>query len=413
MTPLVRPYIHMFTKLFNINKEAPGGRKYEPPVIEKFENPLDVIIDSINNNNVRIPIDEIIVDLIFVAPTIAEAPRDSRKPISVYAIYNDDLNILTIHKAVRAKYAININNEPFRYLSEWNEYCGKVRDCIEDYIRISTQKFEDITDEEVREFKLSLINMYILMAKKYITINSHNIAKTRDKCGECGACLSEGYLIDINGMSACPKCGKEFRESIKLCVYTENNRLDANSKNIYEDLTNFLKRIDAYEGKQKNKPPIAIVKQLTDFFDIDSDKTLIGGKFCSEIKDMKTNAEKKEYTSIRLLEVAFKETKNTAYYKDIELVANWLWGWHFPDISDIKKEIIADYITAQKAYDHIKERESSLNINLRLIYHLKARGFACEVTDFKIITSSDSINYHRRMFKEISKITGIPYVKFI
>ncbi len=412
-------------------------------LIKILEHPIDIIIEWINTSSKYNSsgltedypvIDVEMLDLIFAPPTLIEAPRDSRKPISVYVIYTSDLNILTIHKAVRAKYAINIQKEPVKYLKLWNEYCGKVRDCIEDYIFLSTQKIEDedsetLCPESVKKYKLSLINKYILLTNKYITINSYSACKPTENCSDCGYNLknrdggteetkqhNQLLLVDINGVSACPHCGKEYRESTKIPPPSsnENVKLEVNNnKIIYEDLTNFLKRIEAYEGKQKNPPPTAIIKQLSDYFDVENNRILLSGKTCQEIKELETNEEKKTYTNILIMEEALKKTKNTAYYKDIELLTNWVWGWKFQDISSVRDGIVEDYITAQQAYDEIKERESSLNINLRLIFHLMARGFKCELSDFKIVTSVESLNYHKRMFRGISELTGIPYKEFL
>jgi hypothetical protein len=435
------PYINLFITIFTgggggafAESSSPsfsGGlgahaKQASSSTIVKCENPLDILIDRINNRigdgggaaATALEADDAFIDQIFSIPRPDEAPRDSKKPVSVYAIYHINLNILTIHKAVRAKYAANISQNPKKYIPEWIEYCAKVKEYLKDYIFVSMHAIDGVDADDMVKYKLSLINTYILLSNRYISIVSYHKSDNKDggvdaeNC--CPACrpLCCETLIDINGMSVCPKCGKEFKESTKLCVYTENNKIDLTSKIIYEDLTNFLKRLDAYEGKQKNKPPIAIIKQLVDYFDIENDKLLLKGKSCREIKDMEHNHEKKAYSSFAVLEEAFKATKNTAYYKDIELVANWVWGWHFPDISSIKQDVINDYVLAQKAYDEIKERESSLNINLRLIYHLKARDFDCDIKDFKIISSTESIDYHRRMFKGISEKTGIPYVDF-
>lgn len=178
----------------------------------------------------------------------------------------------------------------------------------------------------------------------------------------------------------------------------------------YEDLGNFIKRIDAFEGKQRSKPPQAVYQSLSNYLET---RYQIN---CDEIRTRfpLTDDGKKEGTSIAMLCDALYRTRHSNHYKDVEWIAHVLWGWRLADITTdgLRQQLIADYITTQKIYEEIKDptRVSSLNVNIRLWFHLNARGYECKITDFKSVSSVKSIEYHERMLSTICERTGFKYI---
>lgn len=185
--------------------------------------------------------------------------------------------------------------------------------------------------------------------------------------------------------------------------------------NSYENLGNFIKRIDAYEGKQRIKPPKLLYSHLIEYFE---KHPIPGVSSLQEIRDAPLNARnQKDGTSIAILIQALQATRNTIHYRDMEYIAHVLWGWKLADVTStgLRRILIADYIHSQKYYDELKEpyRISSLNVNVRLFFHLSARGYPCYAEDFKMVSSIKSIAYHIRMLKYVSEQTGLPFTPFV
>ena len=110
---------------------------------------------------------------------------------------------------------------------------------------------------------------------------------------------------------------------------------------------------------------------------------------------------------------ALSETGNPNYYDCTTHIGLEYWGWKIPDISELRDPIILDYDISQKVYEEIKERPSSTNVNIRLYAHLKARGYDCEMSDFKTLSDRDSLEYHDRMLRMMKEKTGINFPTLI
>jgi len=282
----------------------------------------------------------------------------------------------------------------------------------------SLNTLEDETDKKER---LLIIEEYLKVASKYINIHVIPIQTETIRCPICYRRQDDisvansgafGGISDDHGTSVC-ECGRETICVARSATFRDSARIDTGIKNSYEDLANFIKRLDAFEGKQRSPPPTCLYDQLENFF---VSKPLECGLSPEQIRNLPIDENgKKKGTSIPLLEEALLRTNNSAFYKDVELIAHKFWGWKIADISSsgLRRTLIADYIATQKVYDTIKERESSLNVNLRLYFHLKARDYPCELSDFKIVSSRDSLEYHSRMFEIMCERTGLKFTPII
>lgn len=394
----------------------------------------------------------------FIEPT----PSAASAPNDIYAVYGDDLNIIKIHEAICAKFANLFYTAPKEleivqkeygriadpltpmtlaeraytlsnlkrkeaYLNtiidrtQWNEYRDATKDLLINYVPYASDEARgavtiggstDTTAASNREKRLSIIRSYVEIARNYITINAFYNGDNLAKCPVCNSFVKDAQYQDDHGTFVCA-CGRETTAVVRAATFRDNMRIDTGIKNTYSNLGNFIKRIDAFEGRQKNsKPPPMLYIQLREY--LNARNAELGWPSTEEIAKMPLDETtgKKPMTSIEILADALVNTENSGFYSDFELIAHVLWGWRLADLTTngLRRILISDYIMTQKVYEEIKERDSSLNVNLRLYYHLSARGYPCSIADFKTVSSPESIDYHHRMFEEMSRRTGLKYV---
>jgi len=291
------------------------------------------------------------------------------------------------------------------------------------YVNISKwfNYFENSLNEFSKdELTKNDVDKYIKIVKNVIDITliddeveTGNL--NENECESCGFVVCENPknapLFDIYGTIVCEKCGYQKINISRSSTYKDNSRIDTGSKNTYEDLANFMKRMDAFEGKQKTYPPTNLIKTLESY--INDNKKLGNDVTLDDVKNLPTDKYgKKKGTSLEIIEQALYQTSNSGFYRDLDYLGHCLFGWELAKITEsgLRKILISDYISTQKIYEEYKERESSLNVNLRLYYHLRAREYHCRITDFKIVSSRESLEYHQRMFNIMSKKSGLPLV---
>jgi hypothetical protein len=401
----------------------------------------------------------------FADPCAADSPPS--EPTAAYATFRDDLNIFKIHEAIRARYCFKLanikevesdieklkarlrnekitivecttltrliaemieENKKTRDLEGWKAYLSNVKELLQSYAKLTSvnsvrgtvifgngtpeSHAAPIDTEDIKFQRQITIHKYLRFASDHIEIHAFPSGSGKTYCPVCNASLEDATFSEEHGTYVC-SCGRETIGATRMSTFRDSARVDTGVKNSYEDLANFIKRIDAFEGKQRTQPPEILYNQLEEYF---LSNPLDSGKTPAQIRDDPlTHSGKKEGTSIALLGEALLQTSNSAFYRDSELIAHRLWGWKLPDLSvgNIRRQIINDYVETQKVYEEIKERESSLNVNLRLFFHLRARDYPCELTDFKVVSSRDSLEYHQKMMSEMCRRCGLKFTPIL
>lgn len=393
-------------------------------------------------------------------------PCDEESPEYVEGTYKNDLNIIKIHEAIRAKFSYQLgtidkleqnihklnevlSNSQLTYIdfekiriekqsleekhktiidgSSWKNYCEKAEPLLKDYLPICSNGIKGIIninvnadekeDPNVVSKREKIIFSYLAVAEKYLNLNIHMETQIYVNCPNCGIKIDYIDETDEKGIHIC-ECGYETIIMSKVTNYKDSSRIDVCNRNTYDDLTTFVKRMDAFEGRQDYNIPELLYIQLDNYF------VSQGLPLASTIRELPhdENGQKKG-TSIRLLEKGLFETKNAFYYKDMELIAHKLWGWKLGDLTNYRDQMIDDYKRTQEYYKEakkeeavlgIKERESSLNINMRLFWHLSGVGYPnVNKNNFKFVTSRDSLEYHSRVAKKMFEKTGIKFIPII
>lgn len=370
----------------------------------------------------------------FSLPVVDYSIDEMKAPYFIEGLYKNDLNILKIHDAIRTRFCFLLtqvddlqktNQDLDKFLGDNNEdktmieinatqlemkknskLINEISNLTKwhEYVKDAKAILEQFVNEKDQDIKLNLISNYLYIAKKYIKISILRYPEN-NKCPSCNEDYEQDEQDEESGFVVC-QCGLERKIMAKTQIYKDVDQSIISTKGGYDDKTHFIKRLNTFEGKQDEKISDILYEQLDEYLQTQ------GMLPCEQIRKMDyigPDFRKKSGTSISILIDALKSTNNTHYYKDIELISHVLWGWKLPDISQFREQIIEDYVNTQRVYKRFKEKDSSINVNLRLFWHLKIVGCEVYIEDFKIPNSSESLNYSIAMFKKMCDETNLKY----
>ena len=345
-------------------------------------------------------------------------------PDKIHIYFYDKIDIHKIDDIIKYKYEILKKKIPS--LREEKEFLEKkiigekitsvifslekkiteIENLIEDYNNnVSLKKylhesFFYLTNEE--NLSLEDKKRYIFVADKYINIELLKKNKNTLSCKICHYDLEDTLEEDEN-VYICPKCNacNNFLTPINYIKDIEYG------KTIDEDVINFSKVLDKFEGKNDIRLENNFFQKLDDYF---SSKDMKNGIY---YKELPVNGEgKKEGTSKKLLFEALEYLNYSQYYDETNYITNVYWGWELPDISGIRDKIIKDYQNTQKIWNRIKykyKRSASLGTQYRLFVHLNSNGYECKKEDFKIQDMVESLRIHNNAWSIMCKECGISF----
>lgn len=392
--------------------------------------------------------------------TAIPEPHQDTPPDKVRATYTTDLNILKIHEAIANRFgyrrgclprkkaelvkltgelgfkhwsiievhslrdritALETEIKTISSGSAWNDYVKEVSPILDKYLPLITNEIKGIVsitgkhtgeqkrteDPTVTDQRLDLICKYLEIARGYIELDVVWQGVVESKCPGCGKLFKDIHVDEDAGVHIC-SCGFERENLSKTSSYKDAMRVNIGGRSGYEDRETFDKGLQRYEGKYADKIPEKLYEQLDQYY---AKRGFPTGEQIKTLPFLPNG--KKEGTSINLLVQGLSGTENPDFYKCIYLVAHHYWGWVLPDLTEIRERIMEDYDVTQEVYNRIKTRDSSLNVNIRIYLHLKARDYPCEWEDFKILSSRESLEYHQKMWKQMCAETGVKHTDII
>lgn len=270
---------------------------------------------------------------------------------------------------------------------------------IDKYINV---KFD--TDSTNR---LKIINEYLKIAKKYISIQVSRNVNHKKSCMNCKTSL-ENEEMSTDGILRCPECHNEHQmiESIKHIDHFKIQHL--NNEN---DMDNFINALTRYQGLQGN-PPAIIFTKLDAYF---KERGLPDAAYIRSLP-YNDRGKKGEYNK-EMLYNALSSIGYASYYEDINLIGHIYWDWKLPDLTNLKETILRHYTITQKSFYkiplEIRERISSLGCNYRLYNHLRLVGVPVYKDDFKIAENPNSIAQHDKIWKLMCSLSDDEEIYYI
>lgn len=340
-------------------------------------------------------------DLITVHKTIREA-------FSYYHYHRDAITkkiaklldgvdkYTTLETISRKKEASELQKELETFSEEsWDLYVAKVKPLFEKYLPITifgkSQKYtfgaksdSDITPEQAEErlkIRLDIIEQFLRITKDYLEVDVVFHSQTRYGCTDCGKTVDQMEADEDQGGYYCD-CGIQFDHMYSTeAPHQDPDRIEPPSRGAYEARTNFIRQLHRYQGMDDQEIPASLIDTLDAYF-----QERCGLSPAAEIRmmDMDKWGHRGKETSIKLLEYGLSETNNPDFYKNMDSIAHRLWGWKLHDVSHLEPRILDDYARTEDVRRQIRIKGSSLNVNLRLYWHLRAAGHECRLEDFKI-----------------------------
>ena len=412
---------------------------------------IDFVLETRINGNSNSETKKTLINN-YISTEIPE-PLNVETPYMLEFSYDTDYNIVEIHEVIRTVFSSNLFNvkkikqeikdlkifktkttkvidkntidfniKKYEELIDgiesgkrWYSYISRAKPLLDDYLLLASDFSKGIktigyhksvskfSKEEINE-RLRIIEDYIMLTKEYIDIEHIWEGKCEAVCTNCNKKFENLKTDPTSNLYLC-ECGALYDKLDRETQYEKPGQM-SNIAKAYDRKKNFEDAFLRYQGVSQDIIPSKIFDQLDAYFILN--KFPIG----DEIKKMETNSRgKKPNTSIKLLHQALKETGNADYYKIIYSITYCYWGWTPPDIGKYKDDIMNKYERNLIVYDKNKTRKSSLNVQLHLFQLLIDCGYKCELDDFKVLHSEDTLLYHTEQFILISKETGMIFTE--
>jgi len=382
----------------------------------------------------------------------SNSSKQSVLPKKISGIYQNDYNILWVHRVIMDSFANErknidkykrkilehekilenaitiisknrikglIQNERDKIENILNntkekEYLSLVSDILQEYkstqpecrvIKFGSEEKEEEVDDDILETRLLLIAKYLDIAKDYYDIDVRRVVKQSNICNICESDLDEVGTETESGIECA--CGYEYILYTSKSVYKDTSRLESNRSSVnYLDRENFEKAIDNFGCKQEDKIPKSLYEA------VDNHMKSYGMMSSEEIRQMPLNEDgSRGNTSMTLLCSVLKSVGYPEYYKDHRLILHNLWGWEKKDISHIKDVLMCDYDKTQKVFNSLKkDRSSSINVQYRLFRHLQANGYPCTIDDFRVSATPNILDSHDAIWSLMCKGCNYPLI---
>ena len=385
-------------------------------------------------------------------PNFPEAAYETDVAESINICYGDDINIIDIHRFICLNFAVRrriiptlermveehlhrsrsstltinqrrkyeklaegLSEKIKRYKSDqdWNIYVHGVKDILVQYFNNMSQKTRGILyigkkhnqeKIEVKRHRLQLIFRYIDCLREIINVNVTRNASMRHFCMVCSRPYDENNVEEESDYYACP-CGHSFYLMSKEITYHDPHTISP--KNIVADdsSNSFLETINKFMGKQTN---VNIPKELFGQFDeyLSHHNHPIGSYFLSLPVEKRAHVERignTHGTSVSMLINMLKETNNSLFYEDINLIGHLYFGWLLPNLSKWIEDIMVIYRMTKIVYDQYPGKRSSvLNSKIILYFILEYLKIPCSPEDFKLMDTKDSVDNYRESWKIMS-----------
>ena len=275
------------------------------------------------------------------------------------------------------------------YLMETGQLIEKYKKFIRKPVKINFMGKKEINNNELKE----IINNFLKIAKNYKIIDQKKSNKNIIKCINCD---NKTNFEILNSYYMCKDCGAQLHSVLKYSSYKDIERVNISGKYTYDRKVHFRDCLNQFQGKQNSTVPESVYQELIKQFE------LHGLLVKSKNKKIRFSKITKEHILLFL-----KETNNSKYYEDVNLIRNYLTGIKPPDISHIESKLLEDFDVLTTAYDKKfrkdkkYQRKNFINTQYVLYQLLKKYKFPCKRSDFNILKTTDRKSFHDEICKEL------------
>lgn len=251
---------------------------------------------------------------------------------------------------------------------------------------------KEIKSETVKKSE-KIINEFIEIAKKYITVKTYKKEEIKKFICECGNFTD---FINTENTITCEQCSLERTIQSVQTSFKDIDRVNMSQKYKYEKKVHFRDTVNQYQGKQN--------KKISDqpMYDKLEEEFLKFG-----IINLMTNNWHERHTNVSkdLIYMILSENGYGKKYEDINYIHNYFTGKPCPDMSFIEKEIFEDFDLVVEAYNglppELVNRTNFLHNRYVLYQLLRRRKVKVDNDDFDILKTRERLIEHDEMWEKI------------
>lgn len=352
------------------------------------------------------------IDILYINSKILKNFQDEKDKIPIYKNRLIDIhNGLQINnlRDITKQSLIKSEKELIDYIHDLetdhskNFYIIATADLIETYkdmlnkpVKVSFSGKKNKTNKD----KIKIINAFVDIASKYISINI-NIEKN-DKY-ICRNCNSKEFDIEDSNIYICCNCSAQQFILKNVSSYKDIDRLNISSKYLYDRRIHFRDSINQYGAKQNSTIQDFVYKDLEKQFELHH--LLVGDKNTPKTERFKNIT--KEHISIFL-----KELEYSKHYENINLIHYNLTGIKPDDISYLEDKLLEDFDILTDMYDKMYkniDRKNFINTQFLLYALLIKHRHPCKKEDFSILKTVDRLNFHNDITNQLFQAIGWSY----
>lgn len=367
-------------------------------------------------------------------------------------VYDDDINIIDIHKFVCRNFVIKRNKIPeleqerdrlnqqstsyhltvnqqkilkkkakhldelvvsYKSDQEWNIYISKCQQILLDYFNIMSNRTKGILtigqkdkddNLEIKRKRLDLIHKYFYVLSDFFHIEEIRSWSLEYPCSICSKPFDNNNLEEESDHYICD-CGNSYYIMSKEISYHDTNSTSPKSTLIDDTNSNFIDTINKFTGKNSN---YNIPKYLFDQFDdyLRKHNNHIGSYYISLPIEPRKYIERignTHNTTVSMLINMLKNTNNSIYYEDINIIGHLYFGWLLPNLDKWFDDIVTVYKMTKSVYEvSLCKRTTILNSKILLYFILEYLKIPCSSEDFKLMDTKDSVDNYREIWKIMS-----------
>jgi hypothetical protein len=215
---------------------------------------------------------------------------------------------------------------------------------------------------------------------------------TKRKC--CNECGSTWMTTDETGQKICCNCSTEIPVLESGNTHLDYSRATIVGKFIYNRVLHFQDCIRQFQGKQNCKIPQHVYTELDKKFSayrllIDSDNPIV------------------KYSRITKTHILtfLKDLKLVKHYENVNVILTTLTSIRTNDIGNLEQQLIEDFKELVTLYDslHAKDkpeeldRKNFLNVQYLLFQLLRRHKYACKLSDFSTLKTTDRKLFHDKV----------------
>lgn len=211
----------------------------------------------------------------------------------------------------------------------------------------------------------------------------------------CSICRGDKFDIN-NSTYICRGCGNQKDLYCSSHVVKDASRANTMLRYTYKRRIHFKDCVNQYQGKQNTTIPHTVLDALKErarMYGLN-----IGDSYAELTKDQ--------------LMMFLRDTDNTKYYEDINLIYRLVTNKSVDDISYLEDAILHDFDIISDLYDkkfkhqNRLHRKSFINKHYILFQLLHRHGHPCNITDFNVLKTVDRKSLHENILSELFSELG-------